>query len=153
MWAKTENICIIWKISISWKKCRKFFFSMPSHQTDIDGFKSNLSLLLCSPLEPMVINFTCDLSLVCIPPRWSPLVFLQRIDIWVYIILNGHRWHNGNFVILTEGRDVDTACEHDFSLRCGFSNTSGIQTLVIHGLMNHREEPTYHALHREIPTR
>ena len=44
-------------------------FSMHLHQTDINGFKSDLYLLLYGPLEPMVINFTCDLSLVCIPPR------------------------------------------------------------------------------------
>ena len=42
---------------------------MPLHQTDIDGFKLDLYLLPYGPLEPMVINFTCDLSLVCIPPR------------------------------------------------------------------------------------
>ena len=33
---------------------------------DINGFKWDLFLL---PLEPMVINFTCDYSLVCILPR------------------------------------------------------------------------------------
>ena len=72
IWANTENICITLKMSISWKQCKKKFFLMPLHQTDINGFKSDLYLLLYGPLEPMVINFTCDLSLVCIPPRWSP---------------------------------------------------------------------------------
>ena len=42
---------------------------MPFHQTDVDGFKLDLFLLLYGPLEPMVINFTCDFSLVCVPPR------------------------------------------------------------------------------------
>ena len=49
------------------KNAKKFFFGMPLHQMDIDGFKSNLFLLLYGPLEPMVINFTCDFSLVNIP--------------------------------------------------------------------------------------
>ena len=39
------------------------------NQTDIDGFKSDLYFLWYGPLEPMVINFTCDFSLLCIPPR------------------------------------------------------------------------------------
>ena len=53
----------------SLEKCKKKIFSTPLHQTDIDGFKSDLHLLLYNQLEPMVINFTCDFSLVCIPPR------------------------------------------------------------------------------------
>ena len=40
---------------------------------DVDGFKLDLSSLSYGPLELMVINFTCHLSLVCVPPRWSPL--------------------------------------------------------------------------------
>ena len=42
---------------------------MPFHQTDVDGFKLDLSSLLYGPLGLMVINFTCNLSLVCVPPR------------------------------------------------------------------------------------
>ena len=55
------------------KKMQKKNFPMAFDQTDIDGFKSDLFLLPYGPLEPIVINFTCDFSLVCIPPRWSPL--------------------------------------------------------------------------------
>ena len=51
------------------KKCKKKNVSMPLHQTDINGFKSDLYLLPYGPLEPMVINFICDISLVCVPPR------------------------------------------------------------------------------------
>ena len=57
------------------KKMQKKFFSMPLHQTDIDAFKLDHYLLPYGPLEPMVINFTCDLSLVGIPPRCSPLKY------------------------------------------------------------------------------
>ena len=42
---------------------------MNLHQTDIDGFKLDPFLLPYGPLEPMVINFTCDYSLVCVLPR------------------------------------------------------------------------------------
>ena len=70
MCVKTENICITWKISISWKKEKKFL--MPLYQTDINGFKSDLYLLPYGPLEPMVINFTCNLLLVGISLRWPP---------------------------------------------------------------------------------
>ena len=51
------------------KKMQKKKFSMPLHWINIDGLKSDLYLLLYGPLEPMLINFTCDLSFVCIPPR------------------------------------------------------------------------------------
>ena len=51
------------------KKMQKKFFWMPLHQTDINGFKSDLFLLPYGPLEPMVINFTCDYSLICVLPR------------------------------------------------------------------------------------
>ena len=78
MWAKTKNICITWKVSFSWKKCKKNFFLMPLHQTDIVGFKSALLILPYGPLEPMVINFTCDFSLVCLPPRWPPLKMVKK---------------------------------------------------------------------------
>ena len=60
------------------KKMQKTFF-MHLHQMDIDGFKSDFFLLPYGPLEPMVINFTCDLSLVWIPPRDAPLT-LAIID-------------------------------------------------------------------------
>ena len=48
---------------------------MPFHQMDVDGSKSSLFLLSYSPLEPMVINFTCDYflgmrSAALIPPDW-----------------------------------------------------------------------------------
>ena len=51
------------------KKCKKKNFLMPLYQTDLDGFKIGPP-----PVQPIrtngtVINFTCDLSLVCIPPR------------------------------------------------------------------------------------
>ena len=49
------------------KNAKKIFFDA-LHQTDINGFKSDLYLLPYGLLEPMVINFTCDLSLVCILP-------------------------------------------------------------------------------------
>ena len=42
---------------------------MPFYQTDLNGYKSDLLFLLYSPLEPMTINFICDFSLVCVPPR------------------------------------------------------------------------------------
>ena len=49
---------------ILFKKCKKkIFFQMPSHQTDVNGFKSDLFLLPFGPLESMVVNFTCYLSL------------------------------------------------------------------------------------------
>ena len=51
------------KISFSSKKCKKKFFPMPSHRTDVNGFKSDLFLLPYGPLAPMVITFTCNLSL------------------------------------------------------------------------------------------
>ena len=54
---------------ILFKKMQKKNFSMPLHQMDIYGFKSDLFLLPYGPLEPMVINFTCDFSLACIPPH------------------------------------------------------------------------------------
>ena len=64
------------------KKMQKKIFSMPLHQTDIDGFKSDLFLLPYGPLEPTVINFTCDYSLVCVLSRWSPLIFcLQLVSV------------------------------------------------------------------------
>ena len=50
-------------------KCKKKKIPMPLHQMDIDGFKSDPFLLPYGTLESMVINFTCDFSLVCIPPR------------------------------------------------------------------------------------
>ena len=71
MLAKKQNESITWKILFSSQKIQKKIFPMPSHQTDVDGFKSDLFLLSYGPLEPMVINFTCDLSLVCILPCWS----------------------------------------------------------------------------------
>ena len=45
------------------KKCTKNIFWMALHQMDIDGFKWDLFHLL---LEPMVINFTCDYSMLCV---------------------------------------------------------------------------------------
>ena len=69
MWAKTEKYMYHMKDFILLKKMQKNFFSMPMYQMDINRFKSDLYLLLYGPLEPMVINFTCDLSLVCVPPR------------------------------------------------------------------------------------
>ena len=63
MWGKKKEKSVTWKISVSSKKCKKNFFPMPSHRRDVDGFKSGLFLLPYGPLEPMVITFTCDLSL------------------------------------------------------------------------------------------
>ena len=51
------------------KNALKRFFLMALYYTDIDGFKSDLFLLLYGPLEPIVINFTCHYSLVCVLPR------------------------------------------------------------------------------------
>ena len=58
------------------KNAKTKIFLMPSHQTDVNGFKSDLFLFPYGPLEPMVINFTCDLSLVCIPPCLIPPDFI-----------------------------------------------------------------------------
>ena len=62
MWAKTENIYMhhMEGFILLKKKYTKFFLSMPLHPTDIDGFKLDLFLIFYNPLEPMVINFTCD---------------------------------------------------------------------------------------------
>ena len=57
---------------------------MPFHQTDVNGFKSDLSSLSYGPLELMVINFTCNLSLVCVPPRWSPL--MRELDFGILLL-------------------------------------------------------------------
>ena len=51
------------------KKMQKKIFLMPLHQMDIDGFKLDFFLLPYGQLEPTVINFTCDYSLVCVRPR------------------------------------------------------------------------------------
>ena len=52
---------------------------------DIDGFKSALFLLPYSPLEPMVINFTCDFHWYAFrraDPPWSSLyVLLKKIKL------------------------------------------------------------------------
>ena len=59
MLAKTENTYM-----------QKNFFSMPLFQMDINGFKIGAFPLMYGPLEPIVINFKCNFSLVCIPPHW-----------------------------------------------------------------------------------
>ena len=64
MWAKKKYHM---KDFILFKKMQNNFSPMLSHQTD--RFESDLLLLLYGPLEPIVINFTCDLSLVCNPPH------------------------------------------------------------------------------------
>ena len=64
-----QKIYVSHEIFHSLEKNAKIIFLMPLHQTDIDGFKLELFLFLYDPLEPMVINFTCDYSLVYILPR------------------------------------------------------------------------------------
>ena len=64
------------------KKMQKKNFLMPLHQTDINEFKSDLYLLPYSPLEPMVINFTCDLSLVMRSAALIPPEFGMVLIIW-----------------------------------------------------------------------
>ena len=55
---------------------------MPSHRIDVDRFQWDLFLLPYGPLAAMVINFACNLSFVCILPRWSPLVKGSSQQIW-----------------------------------------------------------------------
>ena len=49
----------------------KIYVSHERFQSLEKNAKKNFfdTFTLDGPLEPMVINFTCDLSLVCIPPR------------------------------------------------------------------------------------
>ena len=68
-----QKICISHERFHSLEKMQTKLFLIPLHQTDIDRFKSDLFLLPYGPLEPMVINFTWDYSLVCVLPRWPPL--------------------------------------------------------------------------------
>ena len=82
---------------------------MPLHKTDIDGFKSDLYLLPYGPLEPMVINFTCDLSLVCIPPAsvmCDPCTKLNNSKLFKFETLSNaiYWWSYSLFLIL---KDID----------------------------------------------
>ena len=117
MWAKTENIWITWKISISWKKMQKKFFF---NAFTLDRYRwiktSDLYLLPYGPLEPMVINFICDLSLVCFPPRWSPLIkhrlpreYLTLIGQLRWKMVRKDKWPDGIFTY-TETDTGFTVC-------------------------------------------
>ena len=60
---------------------------MPLHQTDINGFKSDLFLLPYGPLKPMVISFTHAIfhwyAFRCTDP---PLIYISKLTDNVRIV-------------------------------------------------------------------